>query len=76
MLLAVLTFVPSRYFYPTKPGKWNRAICVLAALWGVSLVMILILPPETRKPWLEVSMVFPVGYLVLSWGLELRRKIR
>jgi phosphatidylcholine synthase len=76
LLLAVLTFVPLRYFYPTQPGLWNRAICVLAALWGLSLVMILMLPPETRKPWLEVSMVFPVGYLVLSWGLELRRKVR
>lgn len=76
LLLAVLTFVPLRYFYPTQPGLWNRAICVLAALWGLSLVMILMLPPETRKPWLEVSMVFPVGYLVLSWGLELWRKVR
>ena len=76
LLLAVLTFVPLRYFYPTQPGMWNRAICVLAALWGVSLIVILMFPDGTRMPWLKVSMVFPVGYLVLSWGLELRRKVR
>jgi phosphatidylcholine synthase len=76
LLLAVLTFVPLRYFYPTQPGFWNRAICVLAALWGASLIVILMLPAETRMPWLKVSMVFPVGYLVLSWGLELRKRIR
>ncbi|HEY6392415.1 MAG TPA: hypothetical protein VIX89_14115, partial [Bryobacteraceae bacterium] len=75
LLLAVLTFVPLRYFYPTQPGLWNRAICVLAALWGVSLIAILTLPAETRMPWLKVSLVFPVGYLVLSWGLELRKRI-
>jgi len=76
LLLAVLTFVPLRYFYPTQPGSWNRAICVLAALWGVSLIVILMLPAAAREPWLKVSMVFPVGYLLLSWGLELRRYAR
>jgi len=76
LVLAVLTFVPLRYFYPTQPGSWNRAMCVLAALWGVSLVVILMLPPEARQPWLEVSSAFPIGYLVLSWGLELGRRIR
>jgi phosphatidylcholine synthase len=76
LVLAVLTFVPLRYFYPTQPGIWNRTICVLAALWGLSLVVMLTLPAEARRPWLEVSLAFPVGYLVLSWELELRRRIR
>jgi len=75
LLLAVLTFVPLRYFYPTQPGLWNRAMCVLAALWGVSLIVILMLPDGTRMPCLKVSAVFPIGYLVLSWGLELRKRI-
>src|SRR6266851_9756401 len=49
LLLAVLTFVPIRYFYPTQPGLWNRAICWLAAFWGVSLAVILMLPAEARR---------------------------
>jgi phosphatidylcholine synthase len=73
LLLAVLTFVPLRYFYPTQPGFWNRLICVLATLWGVALIVILLLPPGTRELWLKVSLIVPIGYLGLSWALELRR---
>jgi phosphatidylcholine synthase len=76
LFLAVLTFVPLRYFYPTQPGFWNRLICVLAALWGISLIVILLLPAGAREWWLKVSMVFPIGYMVLSWSLELRRHAR
>jgi len=76
LFLAVLTFVPLRYFYPTQPGFWNRLICALAALWGISLIVILMLPAGTRDVWLKVSMMFPIGYLVLSWSLELRRHAR
>jgi phosphatidylcholine synthase len=74
LTLAILTFVPLRYFYPTQPGLWNRAACVLAAIWGVLLVVILILPPETRQPWLLSSLLFPLGYLVLSWWLNWQRR--
>ena len=44
----MLTFVPMRYFYPTQPGLGNRAACALAGIWGVLLVMILIMPGESR----------------------------
>lgn len=69
--LAILTFVPLRYFYPTQPGLANRLTCVLAAIWGVLLIVILILPPEARGPWLWSSLPFPLGYLVFSWWLNL-----
>src|SRR5580704_3332592 len=61
LALAILTFVPLKYFYPTQPGFWNRLTCVLAAVWGVLLVAILMLPPEARRPWLLASMVMPLG---------------
>ncbi|HKP77150.1 MAG TPA: CDP-alcohol phosphatidyltransferase family protein, partial [Longimicrobiaceae bacterium] len=32
--LAVLTFVPSRYLYPSQPGTLNRVTAALAALWA------------------------------------------
>lgn len=65
--LALLTFVPLRYFYPTQPGLGNRVACVLAAIWGGMLVVILILPAELRGPWLLTSLIFPLGYLIFSW---------
>jgi phosphatidylcholine synthase len=68
--LALLTFVPLRYFYPTQPGFWNRLACVLAAVWGGLLVLILVLPPEARESWLLGSLVFPLGYLTFSWWVN------
>ncbi|HLK18258.1 MAG TPA: CDP-alcohol phosphatidyltransferase family protein [Bryobacteraceae bacterium] len=65
--LALLTFVPLKYFYPTQPGFANRMTCVLAALWGVMLVLILLLPAASRGPWLYASLPIPIGYLVFSW---------
>lgn len=74
LTLGILTFVPLKYFYPTQPGLWNRACCALAAVWGVLLVIILVLPPETRRPWLLASLPFPLGYLVFSWWLNWRNR--
>jgi len=68
--LALLTFVPLRYFYPTQPGLGNRLACVLAAVWGGMLAVILMLPSEMRGPWLWVSMMFPLGYLIFSWWVN------
>lgn len=72
LTLGILTFVPLRYFYPTQPGLGNRVACVLAAIWGILLILILILPRETREPWLLISLPFPLGYLACSWWLNWR----
>jgi phosphatidylcholine synthase len=72
LTLATLTFVPLRYFYPTQPGFWNRLVCVLAAVWGVQLIVILAVPDDARGLWLWTSLPFPLGYLALSWWLDWR----
>jgi len=68
--LALLTFVPLKYFYPTQPGLANRVVCILAAIWGGMLVLIVMLPSASRGPWLLVSLPFPLGYLMFSWWLN------
>jgi phosphatidylcholine synthase len=70
--LAILTFVPLRYFYPTQPGLWNRVACVAATIWGGLLVAILLRPPEMRGPWLLASLTVPLGYLIFSWWMNWR----
>jgi phosphatidylcholine synthase len=43
---AVMTFVPTRYLYPTQPGKLNRLTNWLAAVWtGLLLWILYRLPP-------------------------------
>src|SRR6516165_7836615 len=74
VLLSFLTFVPSRYLYPSQRGKLNRVTNLLGAAWAVLLVWILfhmpsdVLPsqaPEdgsTRRLSL-LSLFFPAWYM-------------
>ena len=46
LLLAVLTFVPSRYPYPTQPGRLNRWMLILTVPWVVLLLADLLRPGQ------------------------------
>jgi phosphatidylcholine synthase len=76
--LALLTFVPTRYLYPTMRGRLNRVTNVLGAGWTCVLIAILTLPAvelaragPARDMGL-VSLFFPVYYLAVSWLVTLR----
>jgi phosphatidylcholine synthase len=77
--LAVLTFVPTRYLYPSQKGRLNRLTNLLAVPWVVLLAMTLwLLPDEDHETSRArtvalVSLYFPIYYLALSWGITLRR---
>jgi phosphatidylcholine synthase len=69
--LSVLTFVPTRYLYPSQKAPFSRLTCVLAMLWGVlCLLMLARLTGDSGWPQL-LSLLFPAYYLLLSWSLSL-----
>jgi phosphatidylcholine synthase len=69
-VLAVLTFVPTRYLYPSQPGVLNRLTIALAAPWTVMLVMTCF-----GYEWVTLpSLYFPIFYMGASWWVTLRRK--
>jgi len=70
--LAVLTFVPSRYLYPSRAGRWSLLTNVLGAGWLLALLQILWSWSATPH-WLVVaSLAFPAYYMVLSWAISIR----
>jgi phosphatidylcholine synthase len=76
---AVLTFVPSRYLYPTRRGRLNWLTNVLAAPWACLLVYIVYRLPADSSPLdplvhdcAIISLGFPVYYLLASWTVSLR----
>lgn len=82
LLCSVLTFVPTRYFYPTQPGRLNRLTCVLAVIWGGLTLCALwtwsAAPPtpgrfasETARSFVRLSVLFPIYYMVASWALSI-----
>ena len=68
----VLTFVPTRYLYPTRGGPWARTMLTGAAIWTVVVLTILTgMGDETLLAW--ASLVYPVAYLLLSWRVSLAK---
>ncbi len=83
VVFALLTFVPSRYLYPTQRGKLNRMTSLMGAVWAAFALWILVgLPPkdaasggseEDRLRLLGLlSLFFPIYYLVASWLISLK----
>jgi phosphatidylcholine synthase len=74
---ALLTFVPTRYLYPTQGGRLNRLTNLLGAAWCVLLVWVLWRLPtdacadrdaqEMTRTLTLISLFFPAYYLGSSW---------
>jgi phosphatidylcholine synthase len=84
--LAALTFVPTKYLYPSQRGPLSGLTNVLGAIWGVLVLVILYLLPSSRPAsaplaehdgpfWLTcVSLYYPGYYLVVSWAISWARR--
>lgn len=75
--LAVMTFVPSKYLYPSLPGRFNRFISILGIPWTIALGWVIyklpVSPGATLDPttlaiaW--ASLGYPVLYMGASWAI-------
>jgi phosphatidylcholine synthase len=83
VVLSLLTFVPSRYLYPSQPGRLNLASNLLAACWSGLLVWLLWrLPPHdvltgagaggAFRVVALASLFYPAFYLGASWLVTAR----
>lgn len=74
LVLAALTFVPSRYSYPTQPGRLNVLLLLLSAPWALLLAAVLASDwGEESRAIARVSLAYPVFYLGSAWVLSLKR---
>jgi phosphatidylcholine synthase len=78
LVLSVMTFIPSRYLYPTQRGLLNRVTNLLGAVWAGLLIWILSRPlpnPVTDSFTLTLtlaSLSFPLYYMIASWVISVR----
>jgi len=76
LALAVLTFVPSRYPYPTRPGLINRLMLALSIPWAV-LVGACVVRHWRYAPgppgMIGLSAGYPTLYLLVAWGTSFWR---
>jgi phosphatidylcholine synthase len=80
--LALLTFVPTRYLYPTQRGRINQLSNLLGFIWAGLLVWILVrLPdgPPVDQITLDLallSLFYPLFYLTISWTISVKYWLR
>ena len=78
IVLAVLTFVPTRYLYPSQPGRLNHIATLLGVPWTFLFVWVMWRLPhggnatldETTLRWAWISLVYPLFYLGASWVIS------
>lgn len=87
LVLSLLTFVPSRYIYPTsRPGIVNKLSNYGAAFWSILLAWIFwSLPSESlpghritsgfTKSLVLLSMLYPLWYMGASWVITIKHAI-
>ncbi len=73
--LSVLVFVPIRYLYPSRSPVFRRLTIGLGALWGILVMVMLWQMPSVSRTVFWLSLMFPVYYVLLSFGVELRRRM-
>lgn len=73
--LSVLVFVPIHYLYPSRSPVFRRLTVGLGAVWGILVMVMLWQMPSVSRTVFWLSLVFPVYYVLLSFGLELRRRM-
>jgi phosphatidylcholine synthase len=80
LVLAVLTFVPTRHLYPSMPGLLNRVTTIAGVVWmPLACWVVWTLPSTDDTPvspstwWLAiVSLLYPIYYLGASWIVSIR----
>jgi phosphatidylcholine synthase len=78
VILAILTFVPTRHLYPSQPGRLNRIATLLGVPWSFLFIwLIWKLPPDrslsfesTAMRWGWISLSYPMFYLGVSWAIS------
>ncbi|MEZ4670395.1 MAG: CDP-alcohol phosphatidyltransferase family protein [Anaerolineae bacterium] len=66
---AVLSFIPTRYLYPSKNPIFSKTNWGLALVWAV-LVIYLLLQEEPNQTLVLLSLSYPIFYMVSSFYVD------
>ena len=83
LVLALLTFVPSYYLYPSRGALLSRLTNFLGGVWVVLLIWILwdlpgdesaSSPANGPRLWIVIaSLFYPAYYMAISWAVTISR---
>ncbi|MBZ0294001.1 MAG: hypothetical protein K8L99_15670 [Anaerolineae bacterium] len=71
LIPGILTFIPTRYLYPSKNRVLSIPTWILASIWLV-LITYLLFQEQPNQTLIWISTLFPVYYLLASFYVEYR----
>lgn len=71
--LALLTFLPIKFIYPSRSPRFRFSINLFGAFWGLAVLWIIFSLPAAPRQLLFASLAYPAYYAALSLWLEFRR---
>lgn len=71
----ILSFIPTRYLYPTKNPKYPIFTIGLALIW-IPMMLILLSQQQPNPVWVIVSLFYPIYYMGVSFYIELSYRYR
>ncbi|MFU8816027.1 MAG: CDP-alcohol phosphatidyltransferase family protein [Pseudomonadales bacterium] len=75
VVLALMTFWPVRYLYPTKSPEARLISLGGGALWGL-LCLWLVRQPDAPRIWVYLSLLYPAWYMSFSFWLHFTKPPR
>jgi len=66
----VLSFIPTRYLYPSKNPKYPVMTLGVGSFWMIMMIG-LILQPEPNIALVLISLIYPIYYLLASFYVEM-----
>ncbi|MBM3461559.1 MAG: CDP-alcohol phosphatidyltransferase [Armatimonadetes bacterium] len=72
VVCAVLTFVPTKYLYPSIGGPLSKVTIGLGAVWTVIVLIILSGKAPNSGELVWISLFYPMYYMGASWLISLR----
>jgi phosphatidylcholine synthase len=76
LLLSLLTVLPVRFVYPTRPPCWPVFFAGGGAVWLAILLIMIFQYPSVSPVLLACSGIYPVLYVLFSIYLDVQRRQR
>ena len=72
LFFTVLIFLPVKYIYPSRTTQYRKLNILLSALWGFSMLVLIMQIPRPSHWLLWLSLAYVAYYMLLSFWLTLR----
>jgi len=66
----ILSFIPSRYLYPSKNPKFPQITLGVGLIWLITVIVFIFQPP-TNTMLIFISLIYPIYYMLASFYVEL-----